>query len=151
MIVPVFAAKAKNSFTELDAYDYEGNHVTSELFKDHDVTMVNVFTTWCIYCILEMKDLNQMYVDLPENANLVMICADAYEAPSDLDDLVKAFNIKNTIIKMKGSEMQSYYALQGYPTSFFVDSKGNILQVVVGAKSYESYMDMMKKLLEKYK
>jgi len=147
MVIPVFAAKAKNSFTDLEAYDIKGNVVTSDIFEGKDVTMINIFTTWCYYCILEMPDLRTLYGDLPENANLIMICADAYEAPKDLQDIIDYFKLENPILKMEGSEVQSYYGLTGYPTSLFVDSEGNILKVVVGANSYEGYKKVFDGLL----
>ncbi len=147
MVIPVFAANAKNSFTDLEAYDTKGEVVTSDIFEGKDVTMINIFTTWCYYCILEMPDLRTLYRDLPENANLIMICADAYEAPKDLQDIIDYFKLENPILKMKGSEVQSYYGLTGYPTSLFVDSEGNILKVVVGANSYEGYKKVFDSLL----
>ncbi len=151
VLTPVFAASAKNSFSELKAVDLKSNVVTSEVFKDYDVTMINVFTTWCYYCILEMPELQQMAEELPENANLIFICADAYEAPKDLKEIVDYFKLTSTILKMKGKEVLSYYNISGYPTSFFVDSQGNILQTAVGAKSKDGYMKIINSLLEKSK
>ena len=56
----VFAASPKNSFSELKAVDLKSDVITSEIFKEYDVTMINVFTTWCYYCIIEMPELQQM-------------------------------------------------------------------------------------------
>ena len=151
VLSPVFAASPKNSFSELKAVDLKSNVVTSEIFKDYDVTMINVFTTWCYYCILEMPELQQMAEELPENANLIFICADAYEAPKDLKEIVDYFKLTSTILKMKGTEVQSYYKISGYPTSFFVDSQGNILQTAVSANSKDGYMKIINSLLEKSK
>ncbi len=151
MLAPVFAAKTTDSFTGLKAVDLNGKTVTSEIFKDHDVTMINIFTTWCFYCIMEMPELRTMYQELPENANLIMICADAFEAPSDLASIVKYFKLDNTVLKMTGSQLLSYCNVTGYPTSVFVDSEGNVIETVSGARSKASYMRTMNSLLEKYK
>ena len=42
--------------------DIDGNPVTSEeLFAQHPVTMVNMWTTWCGYCIAEMEELQAIH------------------------------------------------------------------------------------------
>jgi thiol-disulfide isomerase/thioredoxin len=147
----VFAASPKNSFSELKAVDLKSDVITSEIFKEYDVTMINVFTTWCYYCIIEMPELQQMTEELPENVNLIFICADAYEAPKDLKEIVDYFKLTSTILKMKGKEVLSYYNISGYLTSFFVDGQGNILQTAVGANSKDGYMKIINSLLEKSK
>ena len=87
------AATSKGSMSALEAVDYYGNTVTAEIFKPYDVTMVNIFTTWCTYCLREIPDIRQIRKDLPENANVIAICADAFEAPSDLKDIMDFFSI----------------------------------------------------------
>jgi len=35
-------------------------------FKEHDLTMVNIFTTWCTPCVEEMPDLEKLYQQMEE-------------------------------------------------------------------------------------
>ena len=129
----IFAADTKRSPSNLDAEDYNGNKVTAEIFKNYDVTMINFFTTWCGYCIDEMPDLNTLYEQLPKNANLIAICADAYDSPDDLKDIMDYFELKFTVLKMTGEQAKQVYALLGYPTTIFVDKDGNFLKAITGA------------------
>ena len=84
---------ASNTFEGFEAEDYYGQKVSADIFKDHEITMVNIFTTWCGYCVSEMPDIEKLYKDLPEGSNIIAICADAYESPDDLKDIVEYFGL----------------------------------------------------------
>lgn len=45
---------------DFSAQDFDGNAVTKDIFADHDLTMVNLWTTTCGYCIEEMPVLNDL-------------------------------------------------------------------------------------------
>jgi len=129
----VFAEVTKKTPIVFEAEDYNGNKVTSDIFKDYDVTMINFFTTWCGYCIDEMPELNKLYEQLPKNANLIAICADAYDSPDDLKDIMDYFDLKFTVLKMTVEQAYQVYKTLGFPTSIFVDKNGYFLKVLTGA------------------
>ncbi|MBQ7645365.1 MAG: hypothetical protein IJS84_10115, partial [Spirochaetales bacterium] len=62
--LPLFAASAKGSMASLKAEDYFGKAVDAEIFMPYDVTMVNIFTTWCTFCMREMADIKMIRADL---------------------------------------------------------------------------------------
>lgn len=111
----------------------KGNAVSADIFKDYDVTMINIFTTWCGYCIEEMPELNTLYSQLPKKANLIGICADAYEKPDDLVAIVDYFELKFPVLKMTDDQVDKLYNVLGYPTTIFVDKNGKLLDVITGA------------------
>ncbi len=148
-LVPSVCFAATNSFADFVAEDYLGNEVTVDLFKDYDVTMVNIFTTWCGYCIREMPDIEKLSKNLPKGANLIGICADAYDAPEDLEDIVEAFGLDFTIIKTDGRTVDEIYDGIGYPTTVFVDRNGKIIDVVAGAQTYSRYSNRISSLLKR--
>ena len=53
------------SLSSFQTADLEGTTVTQDVFKDYDITMVNVWTTWCQYCVEEMPELEKVYRNLP--------------------------------------------------------------------------------------
>ena len=61
--------------------DLDGNPVKSEdIFKDHEITMVNLWATWCHNCIGEMTELGEMAERFAEKTVAVVgICTDADE------------------------------------------------------------------------
>ena len=127
------ASSATRSPANLTGEDMKGNAVTADVFKDYDVTMINIFTTWCGYCIEEMPELNTLYSQLPKKANLIGICADAYEKPDDLEAIVDYFELKFPVLKMTDDQVDKIYNVLGYPTTIFVDKNGKLLDVITGA------------------
>jgi len=144
--LPLFAASAKGSMASLKAEDYFGKTVDAEIFKPYDVTMVNIFTTWCTYCLREMADINMICSELPENANVISICADAYDAPEDLKEIVEFFKLNFTILKMTSEQVKQFYSVVGYPTTLFVGSDGTILDVQIGVPKYGAYIGYTSKI-----
>ena len=65
----------KEKFPEFKTTDSNGNEVTEKIFADKDITMVNVWGTFCGPCINEMPELQKIYESLPKNANLIGITA----------------------------------------------------------------------------
>ena len=107
------------------------------------------FTTWCGYCVSEMPDIEKLYKDLPEGSNIIAICADAYESPDDLKDIVEYFGLDFTIIKMDIEDLLEIYGVLGYPTTVFVDKTGKIIASVSGAKTYAMYRNAITTLLNR--
>lgn len=149
VMVPVACFAASNTFEGFEAEDYNGQKVTADIFRDYEVTMVNIFTTWCGYCIREMPDIEKLYKDLPEGSNIVAICADAYDAPDDLKDIVDHLGLDFTIIKMDIEDLLEIYGVLGYPTTVFVDRTGKTIASVSGAKTYAMYKNAIVSLLNR--
>ena len=143
------ASSVTRSPANLTGEDMKGNKVTADIFKDYDVTMINIFTTWCGHCINEMPELNKLYEQLPKGANLIGICADAFEAPDDLVAIIEYFELKFPVLKMTKAQVDQIYSLLGYPTTLYVDKDGNLLQTVIGAPGnpLKDYGDVINSLL----
>ena len=147
------ASSATRSPANLTGEDMKGNAVSADIFKDYDVTMINIFTTWCGYCIEEMPELNTLYSQLPKKANLIGICADAYEKPDDLVAIVDYFELKFPVLKMTDDQVDKIYNVLGYPTTIFVDKNGKLLDVITGAPKnpLKDYGSKINSLLGKIK
>lgn len=136
--------------------DVNGDVVTQDIFKDYDITMVNIWTTWCGFCVEEMPELSKLYKKLPENVNLITICGDAVDEPELTKNILD--DSKAEFITLRGNEELEKALLNnitGFPTTIFVDSKGNIVgNPQVGApgekdKIIEGYMNLINESLSK--
>lgn len=71
--------KNKHKIVSFETVDLDGNPVTSEeLFVDHDVTVINIWATWCINCKQEMEELealNKEWAD--KGCQIIGICDDS--------------------------------------------------------------------------
>ena len=121
------------SFSTTDPY---GNEVTESVFSEKDITMLNIWGTYCGPCIEEMPELGELEAELPDNAQIIgLICdvtpgsdtsgAQEIIASTKADYLHILYNYD-----MAGF-MNNVYAV---PTTFFIDGEGNLLgDPVVGA------------------
>ena len=153
MILAVCAslfAKAENSFRNLDAKDRYGKRVTSEVFRNYDLTLVNFFVPWCYACHGEIRDLGQLYERLPSNINMIMICPDVQSDPDAFEDMVFRLGENLTVLVMTEKEASRYYEVLGYPTMCYVDRNGEILGVNFGGASISTiYLEDADRLLKK--
>lgn len=142
-----------NHFGVFEADTIESGNSHEDLSHDnffyYDLTMVNVWATWCPPCVAEMPDLQKLYEMLPENMNLITICADAdteYDlAKAILDDAGSTFDTAivngeiNDVVLSK---------IAAFPTSIFVDGEGVVIYALEGATTAENYFALMEEIVE---
>ena len=127
------------SFTTEDLY---GNPVdSSELFSENKVTMINLWTTWCTYCIREMPEIEAIYEEYKDKGvTVVGILMDAGE-PGALDEageLIAQTGVLYQNLKPNAA-IESSLPVSAYPTTYFVDENGTLIgEAVVGADT-EAY------------
>ena len=142
-------SEGKLSFETTDVY---GNKVTgSDLFKNNKVTMVNIFASWCGPCVNEMPQLEQMNKDFAGmGCGIIGILSDGREA-SGLEDGKAVINDTGVTypVIIPWDSFENDLIFTAYPTTYFVDSDGNILDVdpIVGAY-VERYMDAVEEALK---
>lgn len=135
--------------SSFSAQTLDGDTVDQSIFADYDLTMINVWTTWCPYCINEMPDLEELYKGLPENVNLISICADA-DTESELAGQEVSDNglTYQTLVINDDLKTALEYLVTGYPTTIFVDSKGYLAGaaqtgVPRGTSTADAYMSLI--------
>jgi len=137
----------------------DGTSVDETLFSDHKLTMVNIWGTFCGYCIQEMPDLaelNDTYADRGfQVVGVIGDIADRDGMPTDeerktIDSLIGQTGADYPHLLPMGDAVTLFLAkTRAYPTSFFVDSAGNVLiKPVEGARSHESWVKLIEALLD---
>lgn len=143
----VFAQSVSFSSADLDK-----NKITDEIFSAADVTIVNVWGTFCPPCIREMPELAEWQKSMPKNAQIIGIVCDV----NSTDD-AKGISKAKAILKKSGATFTNVIAnqslaqflngIQFVPTTFLVDKNGNIVgDMIVGAqvakykKAVEDYL-----------
>ena len=139
---------ASNGKLSFETADVNGSKITSdELFAANKVTMVNIFASWCGPCVSEMPELEELNKEFASmGCGIVGILADAYEDTGleDGKEVIKETGVTYPVILPWDSfENDLYY--NAYPTTYFVDSEGNILDIepIVGA-----YVSRYKQVME---
>ena len=110
--------------------DIDGNPVRSdELFARHDITMVNLWGTWCGPCIQELPELNKVNAALAEMGGAVVGLINDGKGPNDVE-LAKRYISENDVeyLNILSPENMNEIIRQSYyPTTVFVDRDGVII------------------------
>jgi len=140
-IVIAMALLCSLAFAEAKTFvttDVEGNEVTEAIFADYDLTMINIWATWCGYCIEEMPVFDELKDSLPENVNFITICEDFSYNTELAQQVLEAVEANYTTLvateeMFYGGFLSDVYA---FPTTLFVDREGNFVgEAVVGVPS----------------
>lgn len=150
--------KAGDSIGSFSTEDINGKEYTEKLFQEADLTMVNVFATWCGPCVNEIPYLAELDKKMEEkNVQIVGIVMDAGNADEKDDEGIKK---SQTLQKKAKAEYpfllpDSGYmngrlsSIQAYPETFFVDKNGNITgETYSGARSLEEWEEIINTELE---
>jgi thiol-disulfide isomerase/thioredoxin len=147
---------AGNVISSFNTYDIEGNEISNDIFKNHKITMINVWGTFCGPCIEEMPDLQKIYTEYKgENFNLIGIVSDIRlgQDTKEAASIVSQTKVEYTNIladDVLSKEVLGYFDY--VPYTIFVDSKGNILKTLVsGSRSYEKYKEIIDNLIKNMK
>lgn len=148
------AAAQTDSGSKMPAFtaqDLEGNTVTESIFSEKDLTVLNIWGTFCGPCVGEMPELGTWAQEMPDNVQLVGLVIDiAGEEDTEHRDLAVS------IMENAGADFTQIIANQdfadilkdvyGVPTTIFVDKDGNIVgDSIIGAD-----VDGYKRFVEEY-
>ncbi|MBE6051389.1 MAG: TlpA family protein disulfide reductase [Clostridium sp.] len=148
----------KVSMESFKTTDLDGNEINQDILKDYDVTMVNVWATWCKYCVSEMPEIEKLYEKLPEKTNIITICTDGTTKKEEAKNLLSQTGAKFKTIN-SNDELQEKVIdyVKGYPTTFFVDKTGKVIgKLQIGTPAEEgkitdAYLELLKDALSSVK
>ncbi len=114
-------------FGDFSTTSVYGHEVTQDIFSEFELTMVNIWATWCPPCIGEMAELEEVYQTLPVNVNVLTICDDG-ATETDLAIQILEENGCNFDAIITNDEIYQNYlsSVTAFPTTIFVDKEGNV-------------------------
>ena len=79
--------ESRGVFEAFTAQDLDGNQVDQSIFADADLTMINVWGTFCTPCLDEMPDLGELSEEYKDKGmQIIGICSDTVNADRKLDE-----------------------------------------------------------------
>ena len=134
-----FMEGAGNTVTDLSnivTKDIHGKEFSSKDFANYDLTMVNVFATWCTACIQEIPDLVEVQKEMQaKGVNIIGIVTDTVDDTGENQEAIE----KAKLIQEKTKANYSFLmpdktnfngrlnGIQALPETFFVDKNGQIV------------------------
>ena len=147
---------SSEKFPAFEGTDLEGNPVTSELFKENSVPVVNVWFSACAPCIAELGELNELNEELKLKGGAVIgINADTIggdesmimEAKSILEKKGAAY--QNIYFSADSEAGQLTYSITAFPTTVVVDRNGRMVgEPILGGINNESQMKVLQDLID---
>lgn len=137
--------------------DLDGNEVTQDIFADYDVTMVNVWATFCSPCLKEMPDLGELHAEYADKKfQVVGLVADVMNQDGTLSD--SQVELAEDIVAETGAAYthllpsQDLYPLlsqaTSVPTTLFVDKNGaQVGYAQIGALGKEDWSKLIDEVL----
>ena len=147
---------SSEKFPAFEGTDLDGNPVTSELFKENSVTVVNFWFSTCAPCIAELGELNALNEELKLKGGAVIgINADTIggdesmimEAKSILEK--KGAMYQNIYFPVESEAGQLTYSITAFPTTVVVDRSGRIIgEPILGGINNEAQMKALQDLID---
>lgn len=140
--IPVVPAP---DFTLTDQYgqshtlsDYQGKTV-----------FLNFWATWCGPCKMEMPDIQALYEDWDENAGELVVLGVAGPnigqegSAEDITAFLEENGYTYPVVMDETGTLFYQYGISAYPTTFMIDTEGNVFGYVQGAVSREVMDDIV--------
>lgn len=144
--------------TGRDEVSFQGTTLDDEsvdesLFADAELTMVNVWATYCSPCISEMPDLGAIAEEYADKGfQMVGIVSDVQEGDdtASAKEIVADTGAAYTHLLLNQQIYSTFLnGVTAVPTTFFVDSEGNqVGEQYVGARSKEEWVEIIEALLQ---
>ena len=159
-----FSTDSQNVATDLSnlqTMDIDGKEFSGKNFSDYDLTMVNVFATWCSPCVQEIPDLAEIQKEMKDKGvNIVGVVTDTVDQTGENQEaLEKAKLIRERskaeypfLIPDKSNFNRRLSGIQAFPETFFVDKKGQIVgETYSGSHNKKAWSEIIEKELAKVK
>lgn len=135
------------SFESEDIY---GEPITDEIFANNKLTLINIFATWCPPCVEELPHLAKLKSEYEDQGFEIAGFVTDVRSVEDLSIDEEALSAAKALFESSNSTypyiipdetfLHEFLFVQYYPSSIFVDSKGNIVgDPIVGANDYEGW------------
>ena len=143
-------------FPSFEGMDLDGNPVTSELFKENSVTVVNFWFSGCAPCIGELGELNTLNETLKLRGGAVIgVNTDTLGGDK------RMINEAKKLLEKKGAAYQNIYFpsdsaagdfagdIMAFPTTYVIDRSGAIVgEAMLGGIDNEDNMAALQKLID---
>lgn len=155
------SSNAENSTTvgKFETKGIDGKDYTEKVFSDYDLTLVNVFTTWCSPCVNEIPELEKLYEEMKEKGvGVVGVVLDTVgdDGKQDEETVKKAGVLQDKTkasypFLIPDSTMMNgrLNGISAFPETFFVDKEGNIVgETYTGSHTLDEWKEIVEKELK---
>ncbi len=137
------SAKSAPSFT---LQDLNGKTVSLSDFKGK-VVVLDFWATWCPPCVKEIPHFIELYEQYKDRGFAMVGISVDREGVSVVKSFARKYQINYPILMADGQVANAYGGITGIPTTFVIDSAGNIRHKYVGYREKAVFEADIKTLL----
>lgn len=146
-------------FKDMKTKNLKGEEIDSSIFAENDLTLVNAWNTGCPPCLAELPELEKVSkrYDNVGIKGLVIELSTRGISPgisdkerASVDKILEGAQAKYEQILVWEDLLDTafVYYLEAFPTTFFLDSQGEIVYIMAGAKDEDGWVETIDKVLE---
>ena len=150
--------ESRGVFEAFTAQDLDGNQVDQSIFADADLTMINVWGTFCTPCLDEMPDLGELSEEYKDKGmQIIGICSDTVNADRELDEaqvkkakeLAEQTGADYLHLAMSRDLVDTLLPqVMAVPMTIFVDSEGKqVGSAYMGARDKDGWTEIIEEML----
>lgn len=149
---------SKGEFSSFTAEDIDGNEVTQEILKDYDLTVMNVWGTFCSPCIREMPDLGELSAEYAEKGvQIIGVVIDVRNSDGSFSEsgIAEAKELiastgANYLHLLPSDDLMDIHleTVSSIPYTIFLDKEGNILDTTIGSMNKENWKKTIDSILK---
>lgn len=153
-----FSGSSVEDISNVVTKDINGKEFSKKDYENYDLTMVNVFATWCTACIKEIPDLVELQKEMKDKGvNVVGIATDTVDDGGENQDAIaKAKTIQEKtkanypfLMPDKTNFNGRLNGIQALPETFFIDKNGKIVgETYSGSHDLKAWKEIVEKELE---
>ncbi|HTX17712.1 MAG TPA: TlpA disulfide reductase family protein [Bacteroidota bacterium] len=134
-----------NKVADFSWVDETGNKISFADFAKDNVVLINFWATWCGPCRRELPDLVALNNEYrTKNIKVIGISVDQDgDVLKVVHDFAAQSNLNYPIVVDNGDLQKVFGGIDGIPTSFFVNKKGEIVRKMIGMQSKETFQQTL--------
>lgn len=129
---------------EVALMNLKGEEVSLEDYRGK-IIFLNFWATWCVYCDMEMPDLQKLN---NENDDLVVIAVDVAESKDVVEKYINKGNYDFEVALDEEGEVAVKYLVSAFPTTYIIDKEGILLGGRPGMMTYDQMVEILEAVRE---
>ncbi len=140
---PLPGAKPAPSFT---LQDLKGNQISLSDFQGK-VVILDFWATWCPPCVMEIPHFIELYEQYKDQGFAMVGISLDRGGISVVKSFAQKYQVNYPILMADGQVANAYGGITGIPTTFVIDSAGNIRHKYIGYREKAVFEADIKALL----
>ncbi|WP_339270999.1 TlpA disulfide reductase family protein [Paenibacillus sp. FSL R5-0470] len=140
-------AKPTVSPENIELKELINSDVTQIKFSGKPTVLV-FFTSWCPYCNEDAPKIVSLYEKYKDKVNIYGINPIYRDDVSEVEQYVKKYKIDYPVLLDETGAFYKHYGEPGFPTLYFIDSEGEVLDQIIGSSDLEVIESSLNILIE---